>query len=60
MYKYDYSIGLDIGATSVGYAVIDDDYKVVRLKAKEPLVHVYLMREILRLNGGGLGQHVDD
>ncbi|MGN1283393.1 MAG: type II CRISPR RNA-guided endonuclease Cas9 [Limosilactobacillus sp.] len=34
MYKKDYSIGLDIGATSVGFAAIDDEYKVIRLKGK--------------------------
>lgn len=37
MYKNNYSIGLDIGATSVGYAVIDEDYKLVRLKGKNAI-----------------------
>lgn len=34
MYKKDYSIGLDIGATSVGFSAIDDEYKTIRLKGK--------------------------
>ena len=32
MYKNNYSIGLDIGATSVGYAVIDEDLKLESMK----------------------------
>lgn len=34
MYKKEYSIGLDIGATSVGFAAIDSNYKPIRLKGK--------------------------
>jgi CRISPR-associated endonuclease Csn1 len=34
MYKGDYSIGLDIGATSVGFSAIDEKYRPIRLKGK--------------------------
>ena len=31
----DYCIGLDIGTGSVGWAVVDDDYKIMRLYGKD-------------------------
>ena len=34
MYNGDYSIGLDIGATSVGFSAIDEKYRPIRLKGK--------------------------
>lgn len=34
MYNKEYSIGLDIGATSVGFSAIGKDYKPIRLKGK--------------------------
>lgn len=37
MYKKDYTVGLDIGSTSVGFAAIDDDYQPIRLKGKRAI-----------------------
>lgn len=34
MIKKDYNIGLDIGATSVGFAGIDEQYNPIKLKGK--------------------------
>lgn len=34
MFNKDYSIGLDIGATSVGFSAIDENYQPIRLKGK--------------------------
>ena len=34
MRQKEYSIGLDIGATSVGFSAIDKDYKPIKLKGK--------------------------
>lgn len=42
--KPDYSIGLDIGATSVGFSAIDSDYKPIRLKGKT-VIGARLFRE---------------
>lgn len=37
MIAKDYHVGLDIGATSVGYAVIDDQYDPVKIKGKKAI-----------------------
>ena len=34
MIKKDYNLGLDIGATSVGFAGIDEQYDPIKLKGK--------------------------
>ncbi|WP_295730772.1 type II CRISPR RNA-guided endonuclease Cas9 [uncultured Limosilactobacillus sp.] len=34
MYNKEYSVGLDIGTTSVGFSAIDKDYKPIKLKGK--------------------------
>ena len=39
-----YSIGLDIGTTSVGWAVIDDNYNLLK-KKKKNMFGVYLFEE---------------
>lgn len=44
MYKKDYSVGLDIGATSVGFSAIDKDYKPIKLKGKT-VIGVNLFKE---------------
>lgn len=37
MLKKDYHVGLDIGATSIGYAAIDEEYNVVKVKGKNAI-----------------------
>lgn len=44
MIKKDYNIGLDIGATSVGFAGIDEQYNPIKLKGKT-VVGVNLFEE---------------
>ena len=44
MLKKDYNIGLDIGATSVGFAGIDGQYDPIKLKGKT-VVGVNLFEE---------------
>lgn len=44
MLKKDYNIGLDIGATSVGFAGIDEEYDPIKLKGKT-VVGVNLFEE---------------
>ena len=44
--RVPYSIGLDIGTTSVGWAVIDNDYKIINKgNKKKPMWGVYLFDE---------------
>lgn len=44
MYKKDYTVGLDIGSTSVGFAAIDDEYQPIRLNGKR-VIGVRLFEE---------------
>lgn len=44
MIKKDYNLGLDIGATSVGFAGIDEQYDPIKLKGKT-VVGVNLFEE---------------
>lgn len=42
--KNNYHIGLDIGTASIGYAVIDDDFNLIRRKGRT-FAGVYLFKE---------------
>lgn len=55
-----YNIGLDIGTSSIGWSVVDDQSKLVSEEVNMVMGFVYTMKDKQPQNGAALEQHVAD